>query len=209
MIISLVASIIDTIVPFYTLIAIVVIVLYIQNTKDLKKSNKLYRLVKKAKEVGPNDWKKAFAGNWTLKNREKDFKDFLIGEGFGGFKIGVVSNIGHTLALQFENNDVDGRLQVIGTGVPSGTIPFCSLKKEKMPVTVDGRVNVFEMYWNDEEKSLNVDFEDMDYPLKKGGRRMHIIRTMVDDNTMKTVYEQTTLADNVQTGYTQYTTRVV
>lgn len=42
-----------------------------------------------------------------------------------------------------------------------------------------------------------------------GGRKMHIIRTLEDDNMLVTKYEQTNLKDNAKTGYIQYTTRVI
>ncbi len=63
-------ELVNAFVPIYSLVVIVIIAAF-HLTPQTKQGEKSYNLVKKAKEVDPNDWKKAFAGNWTLQRRER------------------------------------------------------------------------------------------------------------------------------------------
>ena len=76
--------------------------------------------------------------------------------------------MGHTMKIEFENGDVNSRMQLNATGVPNGILPLTLLDKTPTPRTVENRPHTFEMYWDEENKALCVDFLDMEYPLSKG-----------------------------------------
>ena len=122
----------------------------------------------------------------------------------------VASNMGHQCALIFENNDVNGRCEICGTGVPSGTIPYTPMGKEFKTVhQLEGRPVTYTFWWDEEKHAFCLWMEDLQYPVRVGGRHMNITRTLIDANTMETVYAQTNLADNTKCGYTGFMTRVV
>ena len=122
----------------------------------------------------------------------------------------LAANIGHQCAVSFENGDVNGKCEISGTGVPTGTIPFTEINKaENTFWPMDGRSIGFKFQWDEENKALVVVFDDPGYPVRKGGREMRITRYMLDDNTMNTVFSQTNHIDNSKCGYSATMKRVV
>ena len=207
------SNLVDLIAPFYTIAAIIVILFFAKGDQSKEVRQALYQFVKPVTEKedtnDPDVWKKKFIGSWTLLRRE-GIKEFLSGEGFPYMKVAVASSMGHQVAVTFEGNDVNGKCEINGTGVPAGTIEFCPMDKDVKTVRqMEGRDVEVTMFWDEDKKALIVDMIDIKYPVRQPeGRTLRITRQMVDNNTMETIYAQTNLKDNSACGYTGFMKRV-
>lgn len=125
-------------------------------------------------------------------------------------KIMMAAGVTNQATVTFEHGDPNGRCEISATGIPAGVIPYTQLNSpEPTASLLDTRPVGFKFLWDTERRALVVEMTDPQYPARKGGRVMRITRSLVDDNTMSTVFTQTNCADNSTCGYTALMKRVI
>lgn len=153
-------QIVDKMIPFYTIFAMILIVVYFRRYSSQERNDRTYTVAKKQKE---SDEPKiitpaSFVANWD-KIERPGFKEFAIFMGQNSFVAGMAEKqpFGNSIQMKEENGKT--WIKIDFTGIPSQSFMWCELGKDaNAPISEgkdkDGSVIYEKFWWIEEEKKL-------------------------------------------------------